>query len=98
VYEPIKYTFNPLKWLFFSDTGFIKRWRSESRGGGYVTHPVAYNERGDVWVKKKDAWEHGRITGNVIKWDTPQVTGMSIRKTTGHEVSTQDRKFKVIDK
>ena len=97
VYEPIKYTFNPLKWFFSSDTGFVKRWRSES-GGGYATHPVVYNDKGDIWLKKQDSWEHGRVSGETIKWDTPQVTGMSIRKTSEHEISVQDKKLKVIDK
>ena len=96
VYEPIKYTFNPLRWLFSSDTGFIKRWRSES--GGYATHPVVYNDRGDVWLKKKDTWAHGQIGGETIKWDTPQVTGFSLKKTPGHEVSVEDKKIRIIDK
>lgn len=97
VYEPIKYTFNPLGWFFSSDTGFIKRWRSEA-AGGYATHPVVYNERGDVWLRKKGTWEHGRMSGETIKWDTPQVAGMNIRKTPGHEISIQDKKLKIIDK
>lgn len=97
VYEPIKYTFNPLRWLFSSDKGFIKRWRGES-GGGYATHPVVYNDRGDIWIRKKDGWEHGRISGETVKWDIPQVSGMSTRKTPGHEISVQDKKLKIIDK
>ncbi len=97
VYEPIKYAFNPLSWFLSSDTGFIKRWRSEA-SGGYVTHPVVYNDKGDVWLKKKNTWEHGNISGETIKWDTPQVSGLSIRKTTGQEVTVEDKKLKVIDK
>ena len=97
VYEPIKYAFNPFRWFFSSETGFIKRWRSES-GGGYATHPVVYNARGDIWIRKKDNWEHGRVSGENIKWDTPQVTGFNLRKATGHEMSIQDKKLKIIDK
>lgn len=95
-YEPVKYAFNPLSWLFSSE-GIIKRWRSEA-GGGYATHPVVYNDSGDVWLKKQDTWEHGKISDSNIKWDTPQVTGMSIRKTPGHEISVEDKKLKIIDK
>lgn len=95
-YEPIKYTFNPLRWLFFSEGGFIKSWRSEA--GGYATHPVVYNDKGDVWLRKQDTWVHGRISGKAIQWDTPQVTGLSLKKTPGHEVSIEDKKIRIIDK
>lgn len=97
IYEPIKYTFNPLTWFFPSSTAFVKRWQSEA-GGGYATHPVVYNNRGDVWLRKQDTWEHGKISGEAIKWDTPQVTGMSIKKTPGHEISVQDKQLEIIDK
>jgi len=97
VYEPIKYAFNPLRWLLSADTGFIKRWRSES-SGGYAKHRVVYNERGDIWLKKQNTWEHGSISGENIKWDVPQVTGMSVRKTPGHEINIQDKKLMIIDK
>lgn len=97
IYEPIKYALNPLSLFFPQEAGFIKRWRSES-GGGYATHPVVYNDKGEIWFKKQDTWEHGSISGEDLKWDRPQVTGLSIRKTPGHEISIQDRKLKIIDK
>jgi len=97
VREPIKYAFNPLGWFFSSDIGFMKRWRGEA-GGGYVTHPVVYNAKGDIWLRKMGEWEHGKMSGEAIKWDTPQVTGFSIRKAPGHEITVQDKKLEIIDK
>ena len=90
--ELIRYTFNPLRWLFFSEGGVLTRWRGEPFG--YATHPVVYNDMSDVWLKKKDTWEHGRISGETIKWDTPQGSG----KVTEQEISPEDKKLKVIDK
>ena len=95
-YEPIKYTFNPFRWLFFSESGFIRRWRSESTS--YATHPVVYNERGDVWLRKKNSWVHGHISDEAIKWDTPQLGGFSLKKTSGHKISIEDKKLRIIDK
>lgn len=90
--ESVKYTFNPLRWLFSSDTGFVKRWLSGS--GEYVKYPVVYNEKGDVWLKEKDTWQHGIISDQNIKWDIPQGTA----GVAGHQVSTEDKKLKIIDK
>jgi hypothetical protein len=98
VYEPIKYAFNPLGWMFSSDAGLVRRWRSEGGKGGYASHPVVYNDQGDVWFKKSNGWEHGKLSGEDIKWDAAQVAGLSIRKTPGHEVTVEDRKFRIIDK
>jgi len=90
--ESLNYTFNPLRWLFFSDTGFVKRWRRGS--GEYVKYPVVYNEKGDVWLKDKDAWQHGIISDQNIKWDTPQGSA----RVTGQEITREDKKLKIIDK
>lgn len=94
VSEPIKYTFNPLRWLFFSEGGVLTRWRGEPFG--YATHSVVFNDRGDVWIKKKDTpWQHGIISGETIKWDTP--VGSS-KVTEQEKISTEDKKLRVIDK
>lgn len=96
--EPIRYTFNPLRWLFFSEGGVLTRWRGEPFGHAIHTldiHPVVYNERGDVWMKKRDTpWQHGRISGDTIKWDTPQGS----RRVTDQEISVENKKLKIIDK
>ena len=96
VNEPVRYTFNPFKW-FFSQTGLVTRWRGESFG--YVTHPVVYNEDGEVWINKEDTWRHGRFTNDrTIEWDTPQGTGIRAGKVTGHEVSMPEGKLYIPDK
>lgn len=94
--EPVRYTFNPFRCLFSSEVGFVTRWR----GGPYqyATHPIVYNERGEVWLNKEDTWRHGIVSGKTIKWDKPQGTGIRAGKVTGHEISTQDEKFYITDK
>jgi len=95
--EPVRYTVNPFKWFFSSDTGFVTRWRGKPYG--YVTHPVVYNENGEVWLNKEGTWRHGRFTGaRTIEWDTPQGTGIRAGKVFGSEISTQNKKLYVPDK
>lgn len=94
--EPVKYTINPFKWFFSSKAGFVTRWRGEQYG--YVTHPVAYNERGEVWIKKEGIWRQGQISGKTVKWDIPQGTGIRAGKVVSHEISIRDKKLQVIDK
>ena len=91
--EPIKYSFNPLRWLFFSEGGFLRRWRGEPYG--YATHPLVYNERGNVWINKNGTWEHGRIVGENLEWDRP----VGSAKVVEQEIlSREDKKLRVIDK
>lgn len=94
--EPIRYKVNPFRWLFSSEAGFISRWRGEPYG--YVTYPVVYNERGEVWLNKEGTWRHGKISGKTVKWDTPQGTGIRAGRVTEHEISTQDKKLYIPDK
>jgi len=94
--EPIRYTFNPFKWLFSSEAGFVTRWRG--RPYNYATHPVVYNERGDVWINKEGSWRQGKIYGKEIKWDIPQGTGIRAGKVTGHEIPTKEDKLRIEDK
>ena len=91
--EPIRWTFNPFRWLFFSEGGFLTRWRGEPYG--YATHPLVYNEGGDVWMNKNGTWEHGRIVGENLEWDRP----VGSAKVTEQEIlSREDKKLRVIDK
>ena len=94
--EPIRYTFNPFRWLFSSEAGFVTRWRGEPYG--YATHPVVYNERGEVWINNESEWQHGNISGKTIKWDIPQGTGIRAGKVTGDEISTKEDKLRIEDK
>jgi hypothetical protein len=94
--EPIMYRFNPFRWLFSSEAGFISRWRGEPYGS--VTHPMVYNERGDVWINKEGIWQQGKIVGKEIEWNTAQGTGIRAGKVTGHELSTKEDKLRIEDK
>lgn len=94
--EPIRYRVNPLRWLFSSEAGFVTRWRGKTYN--YATHPVVYNERGEVWLHKEGIWRHGGITGKTIEWDTPQGTGIRAGKVTGHEISIQNKKLHIPDR
>lgn len=97
VNEPVRYTFNPFRWFFSLPEAFVTRWRGKPFG--YVTHPVVYNEGGEVWINKEDTWRHGRFTSDrTIEWDTPQGTGIRAGKVTGHQISTPDKKLYIPDK
>ncbi|MCX5704062.1 MAG: hypothetical protein NT066_06205 [Candidatus Omnitrophica bacterium] len=96
VMEPVRYAFNPFTWFFSSQAGFVSRWRGEPFG--YVTHPVVYNEEGEVWINKEGTWRHGMFTGGkVIDWDIPQGTGIRAGKVHGHQISTEDKKLHIQD-
>jgi hypothetical protein len=91
--EPIRYSFNPLRWLFFAESGGVfTRWRGEPFG--YATHPVVVNEKGDVWLIKEDTWVHGQASGEIIKWDTP----VGSARVSVQELSREDKKLRIIDK
>lgn len=94
--EPVRYAFNPFRWLFFSEGGYISRWQEKS--SSYVISPVVCNERGEVWVKSEGDWYHGKIMGGEIEWDESKRLGVSPIKVTGHEISTQDKKIYIKDK
>jgi hypothetical protein len=96
IYEPIRYMVNPFRWFFSSEAGFVTRWRGESYG--YVTHPIVYNERGDVWLNKEGNWIYGKISGKEVNWDVPQGTGIRAGKVIGHEIPAQDKKLYIKDK
>lgn len=90
--EHIKLSFNPLRWFFFSEGGVLTRWRGEPYG--YATHPLVINDKGDVWLKKKDIWVHGRFSDNVIKWDSPVGSGEVLTQ----ELSIEDKRILIPDK
>ncbi|OGX18890.1 MAG: hypothetical protein A3K83_01090 [Omnitrophica WOR_2 bacterium RBG_13_44_8b] len=93
--EPVRYTFNPLRWFFSSEAGFITRWRGKTFG--YVTHPVAFNDKGDVWISKEGTWRHGKLNkGRAVEWDWDRPQGT--RRVTGQEFSTEDKKPHFQDK
>lgn len=90
--EPISYTFNPLGWLFSSEGGFLRRGRGQPYG--YVTHPIAVNDKGEVWINKEGSWRHGRFVDRNIEWDIPQGSA----KVSGHQISTEGKELQIIDK
>lgn len=91
--EPIKYSFNPLRWLFSSEEGLLTRWRGEPFG--YTTHSVVFNDRGDVWIRKEDTpWQHGIISGENIKWDKP-VGSSKVREQ--QKATLEDKRLNIED-
>jgi hypothetical protein len=95
--EPVRYAFNPFTWFFSSQGGFVTRWRGEPFGN--VTHPIAYNDEGEVWINKEGTWRHGMFTdGKTVDWDIPQGTGIRAGKVYGHQISTLDKKLYIQDK
>jgi hypothetical protein len=94
--EPIKYTFNPWMWFFSADEGVVTRWQNKTKK--YISHPVVYNERGDVWINKEGAWRSGKINNDkTVAWDEPQGSGIRTNRVTGHEISTQGKELSISD-
>ena len=94
--EPIKYMFNPLRLFFSGGQDFLTRWRGKPFG--YATHPIVYNEFGEVWIYKGGSWQSGRVNANTINWDTPQGTGIRKGKVTGHDIVSENSKLEIKDK
>ena len=92
--EPITISFNPLRWLFLSDSANVSRWSEKSNK--YITYPVTINDKGDVWLGKKSGQIHGRVLSNEVIWDTPQRAGIR-EKVSGHHIVIEDGKLKIID-
>ncbi len=89
--EPITISFNPLRWLFFSDTANVSRWSEKSNK--YITYPVTINDKGDVWLGKKSGQIHGNALGDKVVWDEPQ----GVREVPGHRIAIEDGKLKIFD-
>jgi len=101
--DPITIRFNPLGWLFFSDSVNINRWNRKLNK--YVTYSVDANDWGDVWLEKKDSkiqgkglvkknkQIHGKIQADRIIWDEP--TGSL--QVPGHQIGAEDGKAKFFD-
>ncbi len=89
--EPVKINFNPLRWLFFSDTADVSFW--SNKANRYVSYPVTINDKGDVWLDSKDGKMHGNMQTDKIIWDEP----VGPIKTSGHRVAVEDGKLKIFD-
>lgn len=92
--EPITISFNPLRWLFFSDTVRVSRWSEKSNR--YIDYPISINDKGDVWLGKKGEQIHGRALGDKIVWDEPQRVGIR-EEVSGHRITVEDGKLKISD-
>ncbi len=92
--EPITISFNPLRWLFLSDTANVSLWSKKSNK--YITYPVTINDKGDVWLGKESSQIHGKVLGNEVIWDAPQREGIR-EKVSGHRITVEDGKLKIID-
>lgn len=89
--DPVTIRFNPLGWLFFSETANINRWNKKLNK--YVTYSVDANDRGDVWLRKKDGKIHGVAQADKIVWDEPAGS----RKASGHYLVVEDGKPRFFD-
>jgi hypothetical protein len=92
--KPVSISFNPLSWLFSSQTTNVSLWSDKLNR--YITYPVTVSDKGDVWVDKKSSQIHGRASGNKIVWDEPQRAGINY-KVSGHHITVEDGKLKFID-
>jgi hypothetical protein len=92
--EPVKISFNPLSWLFFSDTANVSFWSNKLNR--YLSYPLTINDKGDVWLNKKSEQIHGRVLSDKVVWDEPQRTGIR-SKVSGHRIAIKDGKLKIFD-
>lgn len=94
--EPLKYKVNPFMFFFAKGESFVSRWRGKPFD--YTTHPIVYNEFGEVWIYKDGSWRSGKISANTINWDAPQGTGIRRDKVLGEEIVNKKERLKVKDK
>jgi len=90
--EYVSLTFNPLNIFSSKAVGYVTRWNKDT---GYITHPISYDEEGNVWIKYRNTWERGIISKNEVKWNNPQ--GTANWRISGHGISTDNKGFTVID-
>lgn len=92
--EQVTISFNPLRWLFFSDTATVSRWSEKSNR--YLNYPVTISDKGDVWLDKKSGQIHGRVLDNSVVWDEPQKTGTR-DKVSGHHITVENGRLNIFD-
>jgi len=89
VTEPVTISFNLLGWIFFPNTANVNLWSEKLKQ--YIIYPVSINDKGDVWLGKGGEI-HGRVLGDRISWDEPLS-----RRVSGHHITIEDGKLKIID-
>lgn len=89
--EPFIFTINPLRWLFFSDYGYITRWRGKEQGG-YITQYLK-GDQDRISVKEFGRDIHGKIGGGEVKWDIPKRNGSEFRQ----DIKIKEGEVRVID-
>ena len=92
--EPVAISVNPLSWLFFSNSANIVRWSKKLNK--YIDYHVSINDKGDVWLGKKDGQIHGRLLGSKVIWDRPQKAGTPYQ-ISGQRIAIEDGKLKILD-
>lgn len=93
-YEPTRLRLNPFRWLLRNEAAYVDRWL----GDKYSSHQVVYSDMGDLWLRYKGEWQHGTISGEEIKWDSPLGGGIRAGKVSGHEISTEEGSLTIRDK
>ncbi len=92
--EPVTISFNPLAWLFSSDTVNVSLWSKKL--DRYVDYPLTINDKGDVWLGKESRQIHGRARGDKVVWDESQRTGIW-KEVSGHRIAVEGGQLKISD-
>lgn len=92
--EPLTFTINPLRWLFFSDYGYVTRWRGKEYGG-YKTHYLKTDKKGEISIIKEAGRDiHGKLEADKIKWDVSKDAGPTVTQ----DIEIKEEGIRVIDR
>lgn len=91
--EPLTFTINPLRWLFFSDYGYVTRWRGKEYGG-YKTHDLRLDEERKISIKETGRPAHGKFEGDKIKWDVSKGKGLPLTQ----DIEIKEEGIRIIDR
>lgn len=91
--EPLTFTINPLRWLFFSDYGYVTRWRGKEYGG-YKTHDLKIDKERGISIKEQSRDIHGKFEGDKIKWDVSKETGRPLSQ----DIEIKEEGIRIIDR
>ena len=90
--EPLTFTINPLHWLFFSDYGYVTRWKGKEYGG-YKTHYLETDKEGKISTENGGREVHGKIEGDKIKWDVHTKSKSSVSQ----DIKITEEGIRIVD-
>ena len=101
--EPLTFTVNPFRWLFFGDAGFVTRWRGKD-SGGYKTYYLEKDKEGKITAREtgreiftgkvKFPYVEGKVEGDKIKWAVPEGTTPGVTQ----DIKTTEEGIRIIDR